>query len=247
MNSLTACIKQTQLNEFQHEKTEPQKVAAAPEKNHDAGNDLKSQPLSRYGNLVNYQVKGKEYKVKKQVSNFKQQGIASWYGPNFHKKRTSSGETYDMYQMTAAHKTLPLPCYVKVKNLENGREVVVKVNDRGPFHGDRIIDLSYAAAEKLNILANGTAKVEINIIPTAQKEAKKPSWFIQTGAFSQQALASKMAENIQRVLAENQVKILEKNQIYLVNLGPFEDKEAVSRVKEQLGSIGINESFTFLH
>ena len=108
-------------------------------------------PLSRYGNPTTYSIAGKTYKVLPQAEGYQAQGIASWYGTKFHQKRTSSGEIYDMYALTAAHKTLPLPSYVKVKNLNNGREAIVKVNDRGPFHANRIIDLSYAAASKLGI------------------------------------------------------------------------------------------------
>ncbi len=118
-------------------------------------------PRSRYGNPRSYTVLGKTYHVMDDATGFRQRGLASWYGVKFHGRRTSSGEPYDMYAMTAAHKTLPLPTWVKVTNLENGREVVVKVNDRGPFHPGRIIDLSYTAAAKLGVLKKGTAPVEI--------------------------------------------------------------------------------------
>ena len=97
------------------------------------------EPLSRYGNPTEYNVDGRTYEVMKSSTGYKTRGIASWYGKKFHKQRTSSGEPYDMYVMTAAHKTLPLPTYVKVKNLNNGRVAVVKVNDRGPFRADRVV------------------------------------------------------------------------------------------------------------
>jgi rare lipoprotein A len=119
------------------------------------------EPRSRYGNPPYYDVFGKRYYVLSSGSGYVERGVASWYGPGFHKLRTSTGEPYDMYGMTAAHKTLPLPAYVRVTNLQNGRSVVVRVNDRGPFVGNRIIDLSYTAAAKLDMLRDGTAMVEV--------------------------------------------------------------------------------------
>ena len=119
---------------------------------------------SRNGNPPFYDVMGKRYFVLSSSSGYVERGVASWYGPGFHKVRTSTGEPYDMYGMTAAHKTLPLPAYVRVTNLQNGRSIVVRVNDRGPFVGNRIIDLSYTAASKLDMLRNGTAMVEVRSI-----------------------------------------------------------------------------------
>lgn len=119
---------------------------------------------SKYGNPDSYEVMGKTYHVKDVSGDFEQQGIASWYGRKFHGRRTSSGEDYDMYAMTAAHKTLRIPVYVEVTNIDNGRKAVVKVNDRGPFHEGRIIDLSYAAATKLGVAKSGTANVKIRVI-----------------------------------------------------------------------------------
>jgi len=124
----------------------------------------RKEPRSRYGNPETYEVFGRTYRVKRSAKGHVERGIASWYGPGFHAERTSSGEPYDMYAMTAAHKTLPIPVYVRVTNLENGRSVVVRVNDRGPFVGDRIIDLSYTAAHKLDMTRKGTALVEIRVI-----------------------------------------------------------------------------------
>ncbi len=123
----------------------------------------KKEKPSRIGNKP-YTVKGKQYFVMKSSKNFVQIGTASWYGTLFHNQRTSNGERYDMLGMTAAHKTLPLPTYVQVKNLENGRKIIVKVNDRGPFKPNRIIDLSYVAAKKLQMTGRGTALVEIRAI-----------------------------------------------------------------------------------
>jgi rare lipoprotein A len=122
------------------------------------------EPRARSGNPPFYDVFGKRYYVLSSSVGYRERGVASWYGPGFHKVRTSIGEPYDMYGMTAAHKTLPLPAYVRVTNLQNGRSVVVRVNDRGPFVGNRIIDLSYSAAAKLDMLRNGTAMVEVRTI-----------------------------------------------------------------------------------
>jgi rare lipoprotein A len=122
------------------------------------------EPRARNGNPPFYDVFGKRYFVLSSSAGYWERGVASWYGPGFHKVRTSTGEPYDMYAMTAAHRTLPLPAYVRVTNLQNGRSVVVRVNDRGPFVGNRIIDLSYTAAAKLDMLRNGTALVEVRAI-----------------------------------------------------------------------------------
>jgi rare lipoprotein A len=126
------------------------------------------EPRSRYGNPPFYDIFGKRYYVLSSSVAYVERGVASWYGPGFHHVKTSNGETYDMYGMTAAHRTLPLPAYVRVTNLQNGRSVVVRVNDRGPFVGNRIIDLSYTAASRLDMLRTGTAMVEVRAIdPTA--------------------------------------------------------------------------------
>ena len=130
------------------------------------------EPRSASGNPPFYEVFGKRYYVLPSSVGYLERGVASWYGPGFHEVRTSAGEPYDMYGMTAAHKTLPLPAYVRVINLQNGRSVVVRVNDRGPFVGNRIIDLSYTAAAKLDMLRGGTAMVEVRAIdPTAPEHA----------------------------------------------------------------------------
>ena len=172
--------------------------------------------LSSSGNKP-YRVLGKTYYPLSSAANFRQKGIASWYGKKFHGRRTSSGETYDMYAMTAAHPVLPLPTWVMVRNLDNGKKVVVKVNDRGPFLHNRIIDLSYAAASKLGVVARGTAAVEVVALqpdsamtengpgaPVADARAEavippagQARMYIQVGAFS----ARENAEQISRKLA----------------------------------------------
>ncbi|MEH6444681.1 MAG: septal ring lytic transglycosylase RlpA family protein [Oceanospirillaceae bacterium] len=124
----------------------------------------KEEPLSRGGNRKSYEVLGKRYSVMDSASGFKERGGASWYGKKFHGYLTANGEKYDMYGMTAAHKSLPIPTYVKVTNLANNKHIIVRVNDRGPFHKGRVIDLSYAAAAKLDMLNSGTAQVEVEAI-----------------------------------------------------------------------------------
>ncbi len=124
----------------------------------------RAEPLSRYGNPPEYEVFGRRYRPLQVADGFEQHGLASWYGTRFHGRRTSSGEPYDMYAMTAAHKRLPLPSYVEVENLHNGKRVVVRVNDRGPFVDGRIIDLSYAAAHRLEMTDRGVAPVRIRVV-----------------------------------------------------------------------------------
>jgi rare lipoprotein A len=123
---------------------------------------------SRYGNAQEYEVMGQTYQVLESSEGYAEEGEASWYGEDFHGRPTSSQETYDMYAMTAAHKALPIPTYVEVENLDNGRTAVVRVNDRGPFHEGRIIDLSYAAALKLGIVASGVARVRVRAVGAVQ-------------------------------------------------------------------------------
>jgi rare lipoprotein A len=133
------------------------------------------EPLHRYANRP-YEVAGKKYAPFAELRPYKQRGVASWYGKRFHGKKTSSGERYDMYAMTAAHPVLAIPSYARVTNLGNGKSVVVRVNDRGPFHDGRLIDLSYAAAYKLGYVGNGSARVEVEaIIPKGVGTAPEPA------------------------------------------------------------------------
>ncbi len=152
------------------------------------------EPKARYGNMKSYVVYGKTYYPKQSSRGHVERGIASWYGPKFHGRKTSSGEPYDMHQMTAAHKTLPLPTYALVKNLENGRSAIVKVNDRGPFVGDRIIDLSYAAAKKLGVDQKGTARVEVVSIDPRDHDGKVPK-YRRVAAQSQQRYKPRPSPN----------------------------------------------------
>lgn len=131
------------------------------------------EPLSRAGNRSTYEVWGKTYHVLPDATGYVQNGIASWYGEKFHGYATSNGEIYDMYKMTAAHRSLPLPTFARVTSLDNGASVIVRVNDRGPFHSDREIDLSYAAAARLGFLENGTGPVRVEAIDPVQWLAER--------------------------------------------------------------------------
>lgn len=124
----------------------------------------REEPLAAYGNNPEYEVLGTVYRRMTDPEGYEEEGMASWYGQEFQGRRTSSGEPYDMYAMTAAHRTLPLPSYVEIVNLDNGNRVVVRVNDRGPFHGGRLIDVSYAAAHRLGMIGHGTARVRIRVL-----------------------------------------------------------------------------------
>ena len=139
---------------------------------------------SRYGNGPVYEVFGKRYTVMDSGSGYTERGVASWYGKKFHGRLTSNREKYDMYQMTAAHKTLPLPTYVRVRNLRNNKSVVVRVNDRGPFVHNRIIDLSYAAALKLDMVDDGTSLVEVTAITFDEPPGDRPTSTFSAGAAS---------------------------------------------------------------
>jgi len=168
---------------------------------------------SKYGNGPVYEVLGKRYTVMPTSAGYRERGVASWYGKKFHGNLTSNREVYDMYEMTAAHKTLPLPTYVRVRNLQNDRSIVVRVNDRGPFVHNRIIDLSYAAAMKLDMVRDGTGLVEVTAInldgptgdrPTRRVTPAQPAppreaaareqahrIFVQVGAFGDRANAER--------------------------------------------------------
>jgi rare lipoprotein A len=189
-----------------------------------------NEPLSARGNPSSYVVFGKRYYVLESAENFKERGIASWYGNKFHGNQTSNGEIYDMYAMTAAHKNLPLPTYVRVTHLGNNRSVVVRVNDRGPFHKGRIIDLSWAAAKKLGLDKTGTAPVEVVAIthdqqtPSLADARSDEVIHVQVAAFSQRASAVNLAKRInEQFNIKVTVTKTRRNGklIYRVRLGPF--------------------------
>lgn len=198
--------------------------------------------LSRYGNPATYNANGQSYAVMRSSVGYKARGVASWYGTKFHKQRTSSGDPYDMYAMTAAHKTLPLPSYVRVKNLNNGKIAVVKVNDRGPFHADRVIDLSYAAAIKLGLLPKGTADVEIEVLKGADT---KSHYYLQAGAFASEHSAKMLQEKL-RLITPSPVFIERYNAHFIVRVGPFAQKKMIDTLKMHLASKGVYGTFAVL-
>jgi rare lipoprotein A len=158
-------------------------------------------PILRAGNTSPYSVDGVEYRVLDTAVGYDAQGVASWYGTKFHGNKTANGEVYDLYLATAAHRSLPIPSYVRVTNLENSRQIVVRVNDRGPFHPDRLIDLSYAAAVKLGFVDKGTAKVRIQSVDLAGIDDHRDSEYgayryLQLGAFANPASARSLRDAV---------------------------------------------------
>jgi len=223
----------------------------------------KYEPKSKFGNPESYKVFGKRYFTMDESKGFTQSGLASWYGTKFHGKRTSSGESYDMYAMTGAHKTLPLPTYARVTNTDNNKSVIVKINDRGPFHSDRIIDLSYAAAHKIGLVGKGTAHVKLTAIdPNAHRikitehdtknnprhNPKLDSRLIvmQIGSFQDKKkalqLTNKASDIFDHPVKLQSVKNKNKN-IYRVQLGPFPESNSPV-IKDKLATLNIKNPIT---
>jgi rare lipoprotein A len=223
----------------------------------------KAEPRCRYGNPQNYRVRGKTYKTLATSQGYKERGIASWYGIKFHGQYTSSREPYNMLAMTAAHRTLPLPTYVKVTNLQNGRQIVVKVNDRGPFEANRLIDLSYVAAKKLGITQRGTGLVEVTSIDVTHPQAAtqyaakqvtqatpKPSvLYLQIGSFSQQANAEQLAKRIKNLTAKP-VRIMtfpkQGQALYRVQIGPLANVAETDLLHRKLSAEKLGTSLTLI-
>ncbi|OLQ88544.1 hypothetical protein BIY21_16325 [Vibrio ponticus] len=204
------------------------------------------EPYSRGGNR-NYTVRGKSYQVIKDPKGFKEKGQASWYGKKFHGHLTSNGEVYDMYSMSAAHKQLPLPSYVKVTNTDNGKSTIVRVNDRGPFHPGRIIDLSYAAATKLDVIKTGTANVEIEVItpekPSAEtKQQDLPKFQIQVASSQHKDRVETLAQTLGQKLSVASF-VNSDNDIHRVILGPFDDYTLTQKTLEQVKLLGYSSAF----
>lgn len=208
------------------------------------------EPLSRYGNRSPYTVLGKSYHVLRDTRGFRERGIASWYGAKFHGRTTSSMEPYDMCSYTAAHKHLPLPSYARVTNLENGRSVVVRVNDRGPFHAGRVIDLSYVAALKLGVYEAGTALVEVEaLVPgtaspaeTSLPPAGTGHYYLQMGAFAERSNAQALRE---RLAAAGQVAEISRSEIgtralFRVRVGPVADAALAEQIRDRLHRLGFS-------
>jgi len=213
----------------------------------------RAEPRSARGNPPFYEVFGRRYFVLASAAGFRERGVASWYGPGFHAARTAAGEPYDMYQMTAAHRTLPLPTYVRVTHLGNGRSVVVRVNDRGPFKDDRIIDLSYTAAAKLGMLESGTALVEVEaLLPEEQIGARQTSGDAGTNALYVQAGAFGVADNAERLVARLKSDGIEPafvrrddaggRDLFRVRVGPIADVTTYDVIVDRLRVLGITDA-----
>lgn len=204
----------------------------------------RNEPPSRTGNRP-YQALGKMYYPLKSAQGYRARGLASWYGKKFHGRRTSSGEPYDLYKMTAAHPTLPIPSYVKVRNLDNGRSVVVRVNDRGPFLHGRIIDLSYAAAAKLGAVATGTARVEVTAVQAAAvtTTAAVPTKAVPTAAASTaaaQTTALTPAEVIQPQALSVALSAQPIQSRLFVQAGAFADRTNAEYLHQRLTMAGFS-------
>ena len=207
----------------------------------------KAETRSAKGNPAFYTVLGKRYFVLKTAAGYSERGVASWYGPGFHEKSTSNGERYDMYAMTAAHKTLPLPSYVQVTNLQNGRTATVRVNDRGPFKDGRIIDLSYTAASKLGMLRDGTAFVEVRAVSVSDQpdESRVPpagALFVQAGAFSAEANAAKLVNDLRAQGVANATVRPDQvsgRTLYRVRVGPVPTVQEFDRTLARLKKLGV--------
>ena len=226
------------------------------------------EPLSRYGNGPVYEVLGKKYTVMESSAGYRQRGVASWYGKKFHGNLTSNREVYDMYAMTAAHKTLPLPTWVEVRNLRNNRSIVVRVNDRGPFVHNRIIDLSYGAALALDMVADGTSLVEVRAInfddrgsgdrtvravtpaaapsPPAAAARGGNDIYVQVGAFGNRDNAERRLAFLRQNdlgAAEIVVAAAGTAELYRVQLGPVADVFEYDRIVDELALLGIDDPY----
>jgi len=208
----------------------------------------KYEPLSKWASRP-YVAFDKKYIPMTKIIPFEEEGYASWYGKRYHGKKTSIGEIYDMYQMTGAHKTLPLPSYIKVTNLKNQRSVIIRVNDRGPFVDDRIVDLSYAAAQRLRIIEKGSALVKIEMInpSLAEKNVEQTDkassvdssikyFYIQAGAFSNENNASYLINRLSKIKFRNSlnIKTLSKDSLYLVTIGPYDTKKIAEQALQDI-------------
>jgi rare lipoprotein A len=205
-----------------------------------------AEPLARYGNHSPYEVFGKKYYVMESGEGYHEKGVASWYGSKFHGRRTSSGEPYDMHLATAAHKTLPLPSYAEVTNLDNGRTVVVKINDRGPFKNGRLIDMSYGAALRLDMVSSGTARVDLRVIESpvfgagegalADDGDGAETW-LQAGAYSRRKGAENLARELEKAKL-SPVSIMQLGDLFRVWLGPYTNSNEVQSVISRTIELG---------
>jgi rare lipoprotein A len=228
----------------------PPELVPPPPANVDTTGDAvpRHEPRSAHGNPPFYKVLGKRYVVLATEDGYLERGVASWYGPTFHGEKTSNGEKYDMYGMTAAHKTLPLPCYARVTNLKNGKSIVVRINDRGPFVANRLIDLSYTAALKLDMLKEGTTLVEVKALTiqepddlTRSAEAPPPALYVQVGAFADQANAQRVLDRLHTGGLSGAFILSPPNgqpPLYRVRLGPVSSVPEFDQLAARLKGLG---------
>ncbi|NOG32212.1 septal ring lytic transglycosylase RlpA family protein [Halomonas sp. TBZ9] len=218
------------------------------------------EPLSRAGNRPTYEVWGETYRVLPDARGYVKEGMASWYGEKFHGYATSNGEIYDMYKMSAAHRSLPLPTFARVTSLENGSSVIVRINDRGPFHSEREIDLSYAAAYQLGFTEAGTGRVRVEAIDpqgwaghssinTAQLPASdttdrrtNSSGYLQVAALSDRGSATQLKRQLQSRLDQN-VRIADDGGVYRVQVGPVGHQREELALRETLRQAGYPQAF----
>ncbi len=203
----------------------------------------RDEPLHRFANRT-YVALGTTYTPQTERGTYTEEGLASWYGRRFHGKKTASGELYDMYAMTAAHPTLPIPSYARVTSLGTGKSVVVRINDRGPFHSSRIIDLSYTAAYKLGFLGSGSTRVRVESLDPAaydtQGTALREGIYLQVGAFAREDNARALLERLNRALdlGDEQSRVVLAGALHRVQLGPYPSDDAAradrERVRERL-------------
>jgi rare lipoprotein A len=204
----------------------------------------RAEARGQHGNPPFYEVAGRRYAVLASANGYVERGVASWYGPDFHGRNTSSGEPYDMYGMTAAHKTLPLPCYARITNLANGRSIVVRINDRGPFVANRIVDLSYTAAQRLDIVRTGTAFVELRTVgPDSMIEANTAVAAAPAASVSAPAPAAEPAITPPPVAAEVPVAAPAGLSLY-IQVGAYGDPANAARVVGRLQAAGVPRVFT---
>ena len=194
------------------------------------------EPLVDYANRP-YKVFDVKYSTMKELKPYKEKGYASWYGKKYHGNKTSIGEIYDMYEMTGAHKTLPLPCYVEVTNLKNNKQVIIRINDRGPFIKDRIIDLSYAAAHRLDIIEKGSELVEIKVInPRFENQEKRI--VIQAGVFTEKENAQQLKNKLERLQLPENIKVSIDNEtnLFYLRLGPVFSNQEAQEIKDLINT-----------
>ena len=206
-----------------------------------------AEPITRAGNSSPYTVNGKTYTVLSSAENYSEEGVASWYGLKFHGRANANGERFSAYEPTAAHRSLPIPTFIRVTNLENQASMVVRVNDRGPFHHDRILDLSYGAAVRLGFADQGTAKVRIESVEVMgvsdlRTRGVDEYLTLQLGAFMNEATAKALARDSQHLVtvpAEVLPASAETGVIFRVRLGPFETQGALRKAQDQLRAAGL--------